>query len=183
MLIIDGQWGAVKEIRVRSTIFQTYDRYVLIIPNSELISNKVLNWTYYGPGVNRLTLKIGVSYGSDVHQVTKILDEVCKANPRVLDDPPPLVYFEAYGDSSLNFNVWAFVRSPADRIATTHELNSAIFEAFNEHGIEIPFPQRDLYIKSWPEPPNPTLLKPESDDEADSPPEQPSGSRDQGSQR
>ena len=175
MLIIDGQWGAVKEIRVRSTIFQTYDRYVLIIPNSELISTKVLNWTYYGPGVNRLTLKIGVSYGSDVHQVTKLLEEVCRVNPRVLDDPPPLIYFEAYGDSSLNFNIWAFVRSPADRIATTHELNSAIFETFNEHGIEIPFPQRDLYVKSWPEPPSPRPGALESENEADSLPEQSSG--------
>jgi potassium-dependent mechanosensitive channel len=64
MLVIDGQWGLVKEIRVRSTIFQTFDRYVLIIPNSELISNKVLNWTYYGPGINRLHLKVGVSYDS-----------------------------------------------------------------------------------------------------------------------
>ncbi|MFW6126838.1 MAG: mechanosensitive ion channel domain-containing protein [Thermodesulfobacteriota bacterium] len=180
MLIIDGQWGAVKEIRVRSTIFQTYDRYVLIIPNSELISTKVLNWTYYGPGVNRLTLKIGVSYGSDVHQVTKLLEEVCQANPRVLDDPTPLIYFEAYGDSSLNFNIWAFVRSPADRIATTHELNSAIFETFNEHGIEIPFPQRDLYVKSWPEPPSPRVEGLESEDEADSSPEQ---SSDSGNQR
>jgi potassium-dependent mechanosensitive channel len=178
MLIIDGQWGMVKEIRVRSTIFQTFDRYVLIIPNSELISNKVLNWTYYGPGVNRLTLKVGVSYGSDVRQVTRILDEVCQANPRVLDNPPPLIYFEAYGDSSLNFNIWVHVRSPADRIATTHELNSAIFEAFQEHGIEIPFPQRDLYVKSWPEPPNFASLATERADAADSSPEQSSGSRD-----
>jgi potassium efflux system protein len=172
MLVIDGQWGAVKEIRVRSTIFQTYDRYVLIIPNSELISNKVLNWTYYGPGINRITLKIGVSYGSDVHQVTKLLDEVCRANPRVLDDPPPLIYFEAYGDSSLNFNIWAYVKSPADRIPATHELNSAIFEAFHEHGIEIPFPQRDLYIKSWPAPPSPRPLASESEDESGTPPKQ-----------
>jgi len=183
MLIIDGQWGAVKEIRVRSTIFQTFDRYVLIIPNSELISNKVLNWTYYGPGTNRVTLKIGVSYGSDVRQVTKILDEVCRANHRVLDDPPPLIYFEAYGDSSLNFNIWIYVKGPFDRIPATHELNSAIFEAFQEHGIEIPFPQRDLYIKSWPEPPSPRPLATERKNEADSPPEQPSGSRDESPQR
>ncbi len=172
MLVIDGQWGAVKEIRVRSTIFQTYDRYVLIIPNSELISTKVLNWTYYGQGINRLTLKIGVSYGSDVHQVTKLLGEVCRANPRVLDDPPPLIYFEAYGDSSLNFNIWAYVNSPFDRIPATHELNSAIFEAFHEHGIEIPFPQRDLYIKSWPAPPSPRPLASESEDESGTPPKQ-----------
>ncbi len=84
MLVIDGQWGLVKEIRVRSTIFETFDRYVLIIPNSELVSNKVANWTHYGAGINRLTLKVGVSYGSDVRQVTQLITEICQANPRVV---------------------------------------------------------------------------------------------------
>ncbi len=153
MLVIDGQWGTVREIRVRSTVFETFDRYVLIIPNSELVSGKVLNWTHYGRGINRLTLKVGVSYGSDVRLVTRLLTEVCRANPRVVDEPPPEVYFAVYGDSSLDFTIWVFVQTPADRIPATHELNSAIFETFREHGIEIPFPQRDLHIKEWPEAP------------------------------
>ncbi len=164
MLVIDGQWGTVREIRVRSTIFQTFDRYFLIIPNSELLSSKILNWTYLGWGTNRLTLKVGVSYGSDPRQVTKIIEEVCRANPRVIHDPPPQIFFEAYGDNSLNFNIWVHLGSPSDRIAATHELNSAIFEAFRAHGIEIPFPQRDLHIRSWsPEasPPLSTLTKKE----------------------
>jgi potassium efflux system protein len=150
LLVIDGQWGTVKEIRVRSTVFETFDRYVLIIPNSELVSGKVLNWTHYGRGINRLTLKVGVSYGSDVGQVTRLLTEVCQANPRVVDHPPPQVYFAVYGDSSLDFTVWVHLRTPDDRIPATHELNSAIFETLREHGIEIPFPQRDLHIKEWP---------------------------------
>jgi potassium efflux system protein len=151
MLVIDGQWGTVKEIRVRSTIFETFDRYVLIIPNSELVSNKVLNWTHYGAGINRLTLKVGVAYGSDVRQVTQLITEVCQANPRVVAVPPPQIYFEAYGDNSLNFTIWVHLRIPSDRTPATHELNSAILEAFNANGIEIPFPQRDLHIKEWPE--------------------------------
>ena len=150
MLVVDGQWGLVKEIRVRSTIFETFDRYVLIIPNSELVSNKVLNWTHYGAGINRLTLKVGVSYGSDPRQVTQIITAVCKANPRVVPEPPPQIYFNVYGDSSLDFTIWVHLRTPSDRIPATHEINSAIFEAFREQGIEIPFPQRDLYIKQWP---------------------------------
>jgi len=150
MLVIDGQWGLVKEIRVRSTVFETFDRYVLIIPNSELISGKVLNWTHYGAGINRLTLKVGVSYGSDVRQVTQLITEVCQANPRVVPEPPPQIYFSAYGDSSLDFTIWVHLRTPSDRIPATHELNGAIFEAFQEHGIEIPFPQRDLHIKQRP---------------------------------
>jgi potassium-dependent mechanosensitive channel len=150
MLVIDGQWGLVKEIRVRSTIFQTFDRSVIIIPNSDLISNKILNWTHYGPGLNRLQLKVGVSYGADVRQVTRVLDEVCRANPRVAPEPPPQIFFEAYGDSSLNFNVWVFLHSPSDRIPATHELNSAILEAFQAQGIDFPYPQMDLHIKSLP---------------------------------
>jgi potassium efflux system protein len=163
MLVIDGQWGVVKEIRVRSTIFQTFDRYLLIIPNSDLITNKVLNWTHYGPGINRLTLKVGVSYGSDVHQVTRVLDEVCRANPRVVPEPPPQIFFEAYGDSSLNFNIWVHLNTPSDRIPATHELNSAIFEAFQKLGIEIPFPQRDLHVKNWPDLSTLSSAKPKSE--------------------
>ncbi|MFZ5448504.1 MAG: mechanosensitive ion channel domain-containing protein [Thermodesulfobacteriota bacterium] len=151
MLVIDGQWGTVKEIRVRSTIFETFDRYVLVIPNSDLVSNKVLNWTHYGAGINRLTLKVGVSYDSDVRQVTELLTQICQANPRVVAAPPVQVFFAVYGDSSLDFTIWVFVRTPNDRTPATHELNSAIFEAFRKHGIEIPFPQRDLHIKEWPE--------------------------------
>jgi potassium efflux system protein len=163
MLVIDGQWGIVKEIRVRSTIFQSSDRFVFIIPNSELISNKILNWTHYGPTINRLTLKVGVSYDSDVRQVTRVLDEVCRANPRVVLDPPPQVFFEAYGDSSLNFNIWVHLHTPSDRIPATHELNSAIFEAFQKLGIEIPFPQRDLHVKNWPDLSNLSPSKPKSE--------------------
>ncbi|MBI4796162.1 MAG: mechanosensitive ion channel [Deltaproteobacteria bacterium] len=152
ILVIDGQWGEVKEIRVRSTVFHTYDRYVLIIPNSELLSGKIVNWTHYGRVPTRLTLEVGVSYGADVRQVTRVLTDVCLANPRVLKEPPPTIVFKAYGDSSLNFTIRVFLQSPEpkERNAATHELNSAIFEAFQREGIEIPFPQRDLYIKNWP---------------------------------
>lgn len=150
MLVIDGQWGEVKEIRFRSTIFETYDRYDIIIPNSELISHKVLNWTLYGKRINRLTLKVGVGYNSDVAKVTQLLTDICRANPRVVPDPPPQIYFAVYGESSLDFTIWVYVRTPADRVPATHELNSAILETFNQQGIEIPFPQRQLVIKEWP---------------------------------
>jgi small-conductance mechanosensitive channel len=151
ILVIDGQWGTVKEIRVRSTIFETYDRYVLIIPNSELLSGKIANWTHYGGGINRLELKVGVAYGADVRRVAQLATEICLAHPRVLKDPPPEAFFKAFGDSSLDFVIWVFLQSPKGRIAVTHELNTAILEAFQREGIEIPFPQRDLYIKNWPE--------------------------------
>jgi potassium efflux system protein len=83
--------------------------------------------------------------------VTQLITEVCQANPRVVPEPPPQIFFSAYGDSSLDFTIWVHLRTPSDRIPATHELNGAIFEAFQEHGIEIPFPQRDLHIKQWSE--------------------------------
>jgi small-conductance mechanosensitive channel len=152
ILVVDGQWGKVKEIRVRSTIFETMDRYVLIIPNSEMLSGKIVNWTHYGRGPTRLNLEVGVGYGSDAALVTRLLLEECRANKRVLEEPPPSVFFRAYGDSALNFTLRVYLPSPdpTERTQATHELNSAIFEAFKKHGIEIPFPQRDLYIKNWP---------------------------------
>ncbi len=110
LLVIDGQWGTVKDIRVRSTLFETVERAVLIIPNSDLISNKILNWTFNGRGPNRLTLNVGVAYDSDVHQVTSIINQICCTNTRVMKEPPPQVYFHAYGDSSLDFTVWVFVQ-------------------------------------------------------------------------
>jgi potassium efflux system protein len=169
LLIIDGQWGTVKAIRVRSTVFETSDRSVLIIPNSELLSSKILNWTFFGRGPNRLALKISVAYGSDVHQVTRVLDQICRQNHRVLTEPPPQVFFSAYGDSSLDFTVWVFLRSPADRIPATHELNSAIFDAFKEKGLEFPYPQLDVHLRTMPSSAPaqapPLILPPEPEDQ------------------
>lgn len=152
ILVIDGQWGTVKEIRVRSTIFQTADRAVLIIPNSELLSHKITNWTHHGWGPVRLALEVGVAYGSDVDLVSKLLLEAARANPKVLDQPPPEAFFKTFGDSALNFVLRFFIQSPEprERLLVTHELNRAIMEAFARHGIEIPFPQHDLFIKNWP---------------------------------
>ncbi len=150
VLVIDGQWGEVKQIRIRSTVFQTFDKSVVIIPNSEMTASRIVNWTHYGRGASRITLKIGVAYGTDVTLVTGLLKEVCAANPRVLKEPAPQVLFTAYGESSLDFSVLVHVKAPEDRMPATHELNAAIFEVFREHRIEVPFPQRDLHIKNWP---------------------------------
>ena len=171
LLVIDGQWGTVKAIRVRSTVFETVERSVLIIPNSELLSSKILNWTFYGRGPIRLALKVGVSYGSDVQQVTRILHEVCRQNHRVLSEPAPQVFFSAYGDSSLDFTIWVFLRSPADRVPATHELHTAIFQTFQTHGIEFPYPQLDVHVRTMPlpEPPPapepPVILSPDPEEQ------------------
>ncbi len=171
LLIIDGQWGTVKAIRVRSTVFETAERSVLIIPNSDLLSNKILNWTFYGRGPNRLALKISVAYDSEVNQVTRILDQICRQNHRVLPEPPPQVFFSAYGDSSLDFTVWVFLRSPADRVPATHELHSAIFDTFREKGVVFPYPQMDVHLRTLPPQPSapvpapPVFTPPETEEQ------------------
>ncbi len=151
MLVVDKQWGRVKAIRLRSTIFETFDGYVLCIPNSELLSGKILNWTYYGWGVNQLTLKVGIACDSDVRKAAQVITEACRANPMVLDDPPPQVQFDAFADYSLSLTIQVYLATPAQRGSATHELNSAILGALREHGIAVPVPQRDVYVKSWPE--------------------------------
>jgi potassium efflux system protein len=153
LLVIDGQWGKVREIRVRSTTFETLDRAVVIIPNSELLSSKITNWTRYGKRPVRISLEVGVGYGADVRLVTRLLEDICRAHPRVLKDHPVQVFFRTFGDSALQFTVRLFVRSPEpqERLSVTHDLNQAILEAFRDQGIEIPFPQRDLHLRSWPQ--------------------------------
>lgn len=139
--------GTVSRIRIRATTVTDFDRKELIVPNKSFITDRLVNWTLSDP-ITRITIKVGIAYGSDTtlaHQV--ILREV-NANPLVLDDPQPSVFFVGFGESSLDFVVWAFVRELGNRFPLMHELNTAINQALREHGIEIPFPQRDIHVRS-----------------------------------
>jgi small-conductance mechanosensitive channel len=140
--------GDVIEIGARSTTVLTNDKISIIVPNSKFIIDNVTNWSHTDPRV-RFHMKIGVAYGSDVRQVEKLLLEVARANPNVLSEPPPKVWFRSFGESSLEFELLAWnanlIHSKGQFIS---DLNFAIYEKFNEHGIEIPFPQRDLHIRS-----------------------------------
>lgn len=148
-LIIDGQLGKVKAIRVRSTVFETRDHCILIIPNSELLSSKIQNWTHFGKGPFRLTLKVGVAYGSDVEAVSEIINRVCRDNERVLPDPPPEIIFNKFGESSLEITIRVHLSNIIDDLdPATDELNRAIYLALGAAGIEIPFPQVDLHFKT-----------------------------------
>ena len=150
LLEIDGRWGEVKAIRVRSTLFETVDHCILIIPNSDLLSSKIQNWTHFERGAFRLTLKVGVAYGSEVEKVLAIIREVFQNNRRVLADPAPRIIFQTFGDSALEFTMRVYLRTIDDREHATHELNSGIYQALGAAGIEIPFPQRDLHVKTPP---------------------------------
>ena len=139
--------GRVVRIGARSTSVLTNDNIRIIIPNSELITGRVVNWSH-GDGQVRLRIPVGVSYRSDVRLVQKLLLEVASANESVLENPAPAVIFVEFGESALNFELRVWTRELLDRPGRlTSQLNFSIWEKFREHDIEIPYPQRDLYLK------------------------------------
>jgi small-conductance mechanosensitive channel len=140
--------GDVIHIGARATWVRTNDNIDVIIPNSEFILKPVTNWTAEDRQV-RFSVPLGVSYGSDPETVKNILLGVASDHPDVLAGPKPDVVFKGFGDSSLNFDlrVWTTTRVQTPQILRS-ELYFRIFQAFKENGIEIPFPQRDLHLKS-----------------------------------
>ena len=151
-IVVGNTEGFVQKVRVRATEIQTFDRSDVIVPNSELISGQVTNWTYRDP-YGRVICPVGVAYGSDVQLVRKVLLEVAEGHPQVISDgrvPPPKVMFLAFGDSALLFDLRCFISDVKSRLAVRSELNYAIDAAFRANGIQIPFPQQDLYVKGWP---------------------------------
>ncbi len=150
-IVVGNTEGYVRKISIRSTQIETFDRADVIVPNSELISNQVTNWMLHDPW-GRVIVPIGVAYGSDVEKVREVLLQAARSHPLVIaEDPrvsPPRVLFRGFGDSSLNFEVRFFIRNVDQRIATLSDLNFAIEKGLREAGIEIPFPQRDLHLRS-----------------------------------
>jgi len=139
--------GKVVRIGARATHVLTNDNIMVIVPNSEFIAGRVVNWTHIDPRV-RLRILVGVSYNSDPHRVEKLLLEVAEGNPNVLKDPAPTVVFKEFGESSLTFELRVWSGDMAHRPGTLEsQLNFAIWDKFKENGIEIPFPQRDLHLK------------------------------------
>jgi potassium efflux system protein len=139
--------GTVTRIRIRATTITDWDRKEIIVPNKSFITEQVVNWTLTDP-ITRIVIPVGVSYGSDVEFVHKIMSEALPTLPLVLDDPAPSVYFSGFGESSLDFRLHVYLRQLTDRMPIVHEVHNAILKSLRENGIEIPFPQRDLHIRS-----------------------------------
>jgi len=150
---VGGTEGVVKDIQIRSTVIQTFDRSDVIVPNSELISGQVTNWVLSSQS-GRAIVPVGVAYGTDTEKVRDILMAIAEENDDVVKTgymPDPRVLFRAFGDSSLNFELRVFLYNVDNRLSVISDINFAIDKAFREQGIEIPFPQRDLHIKSMPD--------------------------------
>jgi small-conductance mechanosensitive channel len=140
--------GDVVRISARATTVLTNDNIAVIVPNSEFVTSRVINWSYNNRDV-RFEFPVGVAYRSDPELVRRILLEVAQAHRGVLRDPPPDVLLKSFGPSSLDFvlRVWTREYMPKAGVLRS-DLNFAIGERFKEHGIEIPFPQQDIYIRS-----------------------------------
>ncbi|MGM0767263.1 MAG: mechanosensitive ion channel domain-containing protein [Pseudomonadota bacterium] len=144
---IGGITGTVSRIRIRATTLVDWDRKEQIVPNKTFVTQDLTNWTLSDP-ITRVILHVGVAYGSDVDQVQEILSEVAHSNERVVDDPAPAVFCVGLGDSSINFELRLFVKDLLDIMPLSHEIHSAITQALRKAGVEIPFPQRDIHVRT-----------------------------------
>jgi small-conductance mechanosensitive channel len=139
--------GDVMEINIRSTTIRTLNNIAVIVPNSEFISATVVNWSYGDQRV-RLEIDVGVSYESDLETVLRTLYEVATQHGEILQVPPPEVLHMGFGDSAWNMRLRAWISRPQRHLQIRSEINCAIVKKFRENGVEIPFPQRDLHVRS-----------------------------------
>jgi small-conductance mechanosensitive channel len=149
-IVVGNTEGYVKKISIRSTQIQTFDRSDVIVPNSDLISNQVTNWMLYDKS-GRLRVPIGVAYGSDTEKVKNILLELANSHDEVIknnDEYPIRALFLGFGDSALNFELRCHIKNIDNRLSVLSDMNYKLDAMFREHNVEIPFPQRDIHIRS-----------------------------------
>jgi small-conductance mechanosensitive channel len=144
---IGEDWGTISRIGLRSTVVETFDRSEIIVPNADLISQKVTNWTFSSKIV-RVNLPVGVAYGSPLEKVLEVLNKAAREHPDVLTYPEPNSIFESFGNSSIDFKLRFWVHTIDDRMRIRSDVAVIIDRLFREEGVTIPFPQQDLHLRS-----------------------------------
>lgn len=139
--------GDVTEINIRSTTIRSLNNIAIVAPNSEFISSTVTNWSHGDPKT-RLEIEVGVSYNSDLDKVITSLLEAAKEHPMILSHPEPKAWLMSFGDSAWNMRLLAWVGDPQGRRQIQSDINCAIVKKFRKNGVEIPFPQRDLHLRT-----------------------------------
>ena len=150
IILESGERGVVTDIGLRSTRILTRDDVEITIPNGIIGNGKIINEAGGPSTQHRIRVAVGVAYGSDIDQVIDVLAAVAADHPDVLTNPEPRVRFRLFGESSLDFELLGWIARPVDRGRVKHELNCAVYKALNKNEIEIPFPQRDLHVRTMP---------------------------------
>jgi potassium efflux system protein len=139
--------GTIERIGARSTILRTVDQISIIVPNSRFLEDQVINWSYKNP-VSRLRIPVTVAYGSDIGAVKAALQEAAKGQTGVLSVPPPTIFFTGFGESALNFVLLVWTAQPSQQYLIKSNLYFRIEELFRQYHVQVPFPQRDLHVRS-----------------------------------
>ena len=159
---IGGLHGKVIKISARSTTIETNDNIDIIVPNSEFISDRVINWSQEQNRI-RFRVSVSIAYGSDIDRAMTVMEAAAQDIPDVLEYPAPGARFISFGESGLNLELRIWTRTRLHRKGLIiSDVNRAIYKAFMENNIRIPFPQRDIHIQSWPSPPADESLKTQS---------------------
>jgi potassium efflux system protein len=145
VVTVNNTTGTVSRIRIRATTIVNWERQELVIPNKAFITGELINWTL-SDTVNRLTLTVGVGYDTDTRKAMQLMQEAAIEHPRIINEPPPRMTFEGFGDNALTLVMRAYLSDLDNRLATITELHQSILDKFREAGIEIAFPQRDVHI-------------------------------------
>ena len=146
IVTINDLSGTVSKIKTRATTIIDWDNKEIVVPNKAFITEKLINWSLTDP-ITRIVIPIGVAYGSDIDKVEQLLYKAANEHPLVLKDPPPSVFFLAFGASSLDFELRVYITAIDHRLSTIHLINKNIDSLFKENGIEIAFPQMDIHVR------------------------------------
>jgi small-conductance mechanosensitive channel len=151
VISVQGKMGWVEALRGRYVVVRSRDGVETLIPNENLVTSEVINWSYSDPNV-RVKIPVSVSYDDDPEQAMALMQRIAEENERVLADPVPSVRLMEFGDNGIHLELRVWVSDPELGLGSVRSaLNLAIWRAFKEAGITIPYPQRDVYIKSMPQ--------------------------------
>ena len=139
-------WGDILDIGLRATKIRTTDNIVIVIPNNEIMKRDIINYTTITKEI-RVRIPIGIAYDADVNKAKEVIIKICLELEWAMKEPPPKVVVKSFGDSSVNLEVRVWIRRPRRRMDTISHITDRVKEVFNQEGIEIPFPKRDIYIK------------------------------------